>query len=247
MNKSFQFASALCSAVLVAGCQKDNAPIKTTSGDSATISSPADSAQLRGHSLVRVVNAVNGGKDVAVFLDDQSLFADVKPGTVTEYKEIATDLAKFSVRTPGDTTGMRLAEKDRVMLDGNRYTVFLIAQDVSKNVLRVVKDDVIPDSGKARIRVLHAAPGGPSLDVSIKGATEKLFSGVNFKDEAGYKDVIPATVTLDLRAKGQPKDLLSIPNVDLARGTSTTIVITGSSKLQFFKFTDALMARTPKT
>jgi hypothetical protein len=247
MNRSFQFLSAACAAILVAGCQKDNAPIKTTSGDSTTTSSPADSAQLRGHSMVRVVNAVSAGKNVAVFLDDLSLFADVKPGSVTDYREIATNLAKFSVRTPGDTNGMRLAERDRVMVNGNRYTVVVIAEDVSKNVLRVVRDDVIPDSGKARIRILHAAPGGPALDVSIVGATDKLFSDVKFKDEAGFKDVTPAVIALELRAKGQAKVLMRIPDVELTRGVSTTIVIMGASKLEFFKFTDAVMPRTPKT
>ncbi|MBI3504390.1 MAG: DUF4397 domain-containing protein [Proteobacteria bacterium] len=247
MTKSFALLSAACTVALAAGCQKDNTPIKTTSGDSVSVSSPADSAQRRGHSLVRVVNAVNGGKDVAVFLDDQSLFADVKAGSVTDYREIATNLAKFSVRTPGDTTGMRLAEKDRMLLDGNSYTIVLIAEDVSKNMLRVVHDDVIPDSGKARLRVLHAAPGGPALDVSIVGSTEKLFSGVAFKDEAGFKDLTPAVVTLELRAKGAAKVLMKIPNVTLKRGVATTIVLTGSNKLEYFMFTDAVMPRTPKT
>jgi len=247
MTKTLQFLSASCAAVLMAGCQKDNTPIKTTSTDATSISTPADSAQARGHSLVRVVNAVNGGKAVSVFLDDQSLFPDLMPGAVSDYREIATNLAKFSVRAAGDTNGLRLAEKDRVLIDGNRYTVFLIAEDVSKSMLRVVKDDVIPDSGKARIRVIHAAPGGPSLDVSIVGATDKLFSGVSFKDESGYKDVTPAKVTIELRAKGQPKSLMTIPAVDLQRSTTTTIVITGAGKLSFFTFIDAMLPKTPKT
>jgi hypothetical protein len=95
--------------------------------------------------------------------------------------------------------------------------------------------------------VLHAAPGGPELDVSIANAKDKLFSGVNFKSEAGFKDLVPATVVLEVRAKDEPKLLLRLPPLDLKRATATTVVITGSSKLSYFSFTDAMLPpMTPK-
>jgi hypothetical protein len=246
MHSTIQRLLAATFVVASVACQKDSTPIKTEGQGETSMSAPADSANARGHSLVRVVNAVGVGADAAVFLDNVSLFADVKSGTVTEYREIATNLAKFSVRTVGDTTGLLLAEKDRMLMDGTRYTVFVIKQDMAKNMLRVVKDDIIPDSGKARVRVIHAAPGGPDVDVSVMGATEKLFAGVGFTSEAGYRDVTPGTFTLEVRAKGTSKNLLTIPGVDLARGVATTIVVTGSTKLTFFKFTDSMMAKTPK-
>ena len=233
--------------IVAVACKKDDMPIKTTSNGETNVSPSADSAAARGHSLVRVVNAVNGGKDAIVQLDDQTLFDGVKSASVTDYREIANNLAKFSVRTPESPAGMMLAQNDQILMDGNRYTVFLVAEDVSKNTLRIVKDDVVPDSGKARIRIIHAAPGGPELDVKVAGSKDKLFSGVNFKSEAGYTDVQPATVTLDVRAKNESKVLLRVPNVVLKRGTATTIVITGASKLSSFKFTDALMAPPAKS
>ncbi len=222
-------------------------PIKTTSMGETNVSPPADSVEARGHSLVRIVNAVSGGKDAVVQLDSQTLFDGVKTASVTDYREISNNLAKFSVRATGDTAGTMLAQNDQILMDGNRYTVFLVAEDVSKNTLRIVKDEVIPDSGKARIRIIHAAPGAPELDVSVAGSKDKLFSGVNFKSEAGYQDVEPATVTLQIRAKDETKVLLRVANVELKRGTATTIVITGANKLSSFKFTDALMAPEPKS
>ncbi|MBL0170185.1 MAG: DUF4397 domain-containing protein [Gemmatimonadaceae bacterium] len=92
-----------------------------------------------------------------------------------------------------------------------------------------------------RIRVIHAAPGGPELDISVANATDKLFSGVNFKSEAGYKDIEPAKVVLEVRAKDEAKVLLRLPAMELKRGTATTVVITGASKLAFFTFTDAMV------
>jgi len=246
MNRSLHILLAASTVVSLAACKQDNSPIKTTSTGETNVSPPADSVADRGHSLVRVVNAVTGGNDVAVELGDQTLFSGVKVGSVTDYRETTSNLAKFSVKAPGAVLGSMLAQTDRILLDGKRYTVFLVAEDVSKNTLRVVRDEVIPDSGKARIRVLQASFGAPELDIRVVGAKEDLFSGVNFKSEAGYVDVDPTTVTLELRAANESKVLLRVPKVVLKRGTSTTIVITGGSKLSSFRFTDALMAPTPR-
>jgi len=245
MNRSFQLL--LAAAVVVTGaCQKDSSPIKTTSSGEPNVSSPSDSMAARGHSLVRIVNAVSGG-DVSVQIGQLPLFNDVKPGSVTDYREIANNLADFTAHAAGSPENVVIAEQERLLRDGNRYTVFLIPEDVSKRSLRVVRDDVIPDSGKARLRVMHAAPGAPEFDISVVGATEALFSGLNFSKAADYKDLAPAVVTLEFRAKGAPKVLLTVPRLDLKRGTSTTIVVTGAGKLAYFTFTDALMAPTPKS
>ncbi|MEP7344028.1 MAG: DUF4397 domain-containing protein [Gemmatimonadaceae bacterium] len=247
MNKTIRIVLGAATAIVAVACQKkDDMPIKTTSNGETNMSPSADSADARGHSLVRIVNAVNGGKDALVQLDSVTIFEGVKAASVTDYREIPNNLAKFTVREPGSSDGMMVAQNDQILMDGNRYTVFLVAEDVSKNTLRIVKDEVIPDSGKARIRVVHAAPGAPELDIAIAGSKDKLFDGVNFKSEAGYKDVDPATVTLEVRAENEPKVLLRIPKVELKRGTATTIVITGANKLSSFKFTDAMMAPASK-
>lgn len=244
MNRSIKFVLA-ATVVVASACQKDSTPIKTTSDDLTSVSPPADSMKAMGHSLVRVVNATSGA-GISVQLSEQTLFNDVKSGSVTDYREISTDLAEFTVRAAGYPDGVKIAEEERMLRDGNRYTVILIAEDVSKSTLRVIKDDVIADSGKARLRVLHAAPGGPEFDISIKGATGKLFEDVGFKKEAGYKDLSPSIVTIEFRAKGESKVLLTVPKLDLQQGTATTIVVTGAGKLAYFTFNDAQMAKTPK-
>lgn len=219
-------------------------PVKTASAGESNTSPSADSANARGHSMIRVVNAANNGQDVAVRLGDITVFGDVKPGVATDYSETATNIAHLSVRVGSAVDGMMVAEKDRVLMNGNRYTVFLIQEDSNKHALRVIRDDVIPDSGKARIRVIHAAYNAPELDVTIAGSKGKLFSGANFKREAGYADVVPGTVTLEIRGKDEPMVLATVPRLALKRSTSTTVVVTGAtaSKLKYFTFTDALMA-----
>lgn len=241
MKHSAHMLLAAVTLMAAVACKKDDAVIKTTSTGETNLSASADSADARGHSQVRVVNVGNSNKAVSLQLGSETLFDDVKATSVTDYREVAANLAKFSARTAGASDTAALAQNDQLLMDGNRYTVFLIAEDLSRNTLRILKDEVIPDSGMTRVRVVHAAPGGPELDVSVAGSKDKLFEGVNFKSEAGYKDVQPAKVVLEIRAKGEPKVLLRLPAMDLKRGTATTVVITGASKLSFFTFTDAMV------
>lgn len=247
MKSTFRLLCTAAMAVSTIACdKKDDATIETTSAGETNASASADSASARGNAMVRVVNAGAGGKDMALQLDGIAIFEGVKANSVTDYREVSANLARFAAHTPGATDTAALAQNDQVLMDGNRYTVFLISEDLSRSTLRIVQDEVIPDSGKARIRVIHAAPGGPELDVSIVGQEDKLFSGVNFKSEAGYKDVTPAKVALQIRAADGNKVLLSIPAMDLQRATATTIVLTGAAKLAYFTFTDAMTPAVPK-
>lgn len=225
--------------VATVACKKDDAVIKTTSAGETNVSPPADSAAKRGHSLVRVVNAIPDGNSIVLKLGDGVLFDSVKAASVTDYREVDATMAKFTGMSIAP--GSPVSDRNHMLLDGNRYTVVYMAEDVSKNIVRVMQDEIIPDSGKARIRVLHAAPGAPELDVSIAGAPEKIFTGVNFQSEAGYKDVEPGLTSLEIRAKGSPKVLLRVPKLDLKAATATTIVITGAKELSSFRFMDSLM------
>lgn len=246
MLRTTRLTLAVAMVSLGGACAKSDAPIKTTSTGETNTSASADSANARGHSMVRVVNAVVGGGTIMLTLDEKTLFDSVKAASVTDYREVDATLAKFSAMATAPSASAKSAQRDQVLMDGDRYTVVYLTEDMATNVLRVVKDDVIPESGKARIRVLHAAPGGPEVDVVVAGATDKLFEGIDFKSEAGYKDVEPGMTTLELRAKNSPKVLLTIPKLDLKRATATTIVVTGTTKLAYFLFTDAMMAAAPK-
>lgn len=236
-------------ALFLAACSgaKDSSPIRTTSGGDTEFSPAADSAASRGHSLVRVVNAVSTGKNVSVQVGDRTLFRELAAGAVTDYAEVETNLGQFSVLSEGSTGGTMLSQADRILMDGNRYTVFVISQNVAQQALRVVRDDIIPDSGKARIRLIHAAPGGPEFDVQALGASDRLFSGVDFLGEAGPKDVTPApALVLELRAASETRVLMKLPAVELRRGTATTIVVLGQTALRSFQYTDAMLKQTPK-
>lgn len=241
MRRASQSLHVLGLLAVVAACQKDASPIRTTSQSGTQDSPAAQAVDNRGHSLVRVVNAASDGKTVDVELGSRTFFPGIASGGVTDYQEVDDHLARFSVVATAAKAGTVALRVDEMLSDGLRYTAFVITEDVSKRGLRVVQDDVIPDSGKARLRVIHAAPGGPEFDVRSVTSADKLFAGVNFSTEAGYLDLEPALMAFELRAAGKEPVLLRIPTMQLRPGTATTIVITGAGKLGYFVFTDAML------
>lgn len=247
MKRFTPYLFVLATAAATVACGKSDMEVRTTSDADQSTSPAASAAYARGMSLVRVVNAVEGGEVVSVELRGQPLFPTVAAGAVTAYQQVALNLADFTVHVEGWPDGMMLAEKDRLLLDGNRYTVMLVADDATKRSLRVVGDDVIPDSGKARVRVLNAAPNSPALDVTVAGSKGALFTGVAFKQGGGYSDVQPGAVTLEFRGTGKTNVLLTVRGLNLRRGTATTVVVSGTNALTYFTFEDALMAPAPKT
>ena len=178
-------------AVLVlAGCNASSRSVTTKSADSTTTSPSGEVAADRDMSMVRVVNA-EASSPVTVLADDKPLFDAIQPKQVTAYKEIKENMVTFRVQE-GTQTAPATAEEGKnreVLVDGQRYTaVVLPAKNDAGSELRVLKDELTPDNGKARIRVINAAEGVGEIDVKISNGTDA--PGLNKSDRetrAGQK------------------------------------------------------------
>jgi hypothetical protein len=65
------------------------------------------------------------------------------------------------------------------------------------------------------------------ISAYVRGRTEPLFDGINFKSEAGWSEFDPIAGTLEIRPEGQKNVLASRPNVKLEGGKSYTFVVAG--------------------
>jgi hypothetical protein len=239
-----QIASGYClAAALLAGCAgaKTREPVVSSTGGGKTTSESGDSAAKRGKSLVRLVNAL---PDQALDLttEDRATFVNVGFKDVTPYTEIGDNLVKFRVRAnDGDSV---LAENSETLLDGHRYTLITMPTKDGKVSIKVVRDELVPDSGKARLRVIQATPGLSDVDVALSEQKGLVFDNVKYGTEAGYKDVLPATATLEFRI-GDPPHVtvpLRLTTMSLAAGRAYTIVLVGMPprRIQAIVFNDAV-------
>lgn len=219
--------TALTALALAAACSgaQTKAPIVTTSGDGRTVSASGDSAAERGTSFVRFVNAVPGNANLGLQADRRNLFDKVAYKSVTEYQEIGDNRATFSLRDTGD--GGELAANSEMMSDGFRYTLIALSDEKGGAVLHVVRDELIPATGKAGIRIFHAAAGLEDVDLAVVGESTPVFDRVRFGTEAAFKDVEPMTVEFEIRSYEGRADLVRLPVMTLKAGRAYTIILAG--------------------
>lgn len=188
----------------------------------------------RSKAQLRLVNASSGYAALDLVVDDDRLQADVAYGQTTGYVEVDPDNADTEVTRPGSSTA--LATSTPSVSETNRYT--LVAYGGEGSLKTVLLDDNAdePDSGKARVRVLNAAPDAGSLDIYLTSADAALADAEALQSAAAvgtvnaYTTVDAATWRLRVTAAGDREDLrLDLSGIVLTSRQIVTVVVTPGS------------------
>lgn len=86
----------------------------------------------------------------------------------------------------------------------------------------------------AMLRVVHASPGAPAVDVYVNGDTTPVVVALEYGDASGYLDVAPGDYTVQIRAHGAdpaslPAHETSVTLGEAARVTAVAAGVLGSS------------------
>jgi hypothetical protein len=232
-------------AVALAGClalacgpSKTKEPVQTTTAEGKSTSPSGAAAERRGTTLVRVVNALPSKLAIDIGADDRVLFSKVGYQDVTDFQELRDNVARFTVRANGKDSV--LADNREAMGDGARYTLVALPDEKSGTQLRVLRDELVTDPARTKIRVINAATHMDDVKVTMKGHETPLFDDVDQGSEAGYKDIAPTTTTLIFKGdKGEP---VVIDHLKLEPGRAYTIVLAGEwNKVKPIRFDDRLV------
>lgn len=243
--------SALAAAVAVAAaCQRNdtaNSPVTTTTPAGQSSAPPAAVVEERDQALVRAVNASAARPSLDVFADDARVFDGVAFKTVTPYREVPAERVSISLQPAGANATEPLARNSEGLDEGAHYTMFAVQGTDATTKLLVAKDDhTTPATGKARLRVVHAAGGADEVDVYAQGRRDPLFDGINAQTIAGYDEIDPVAGPLTVRAEGRTAPLVTLRDAAIQAGKSYTMVIVGSTaaspKVDAFIFEDVAQA-----
>jgi hypothetical protein len=220
--------AALALVAVLAGCEKRDSA-ETPDGAVASDSS------REGSSMVRLVNTVPSDVAVDVFADDAPAFAGVAFMTVTPYQQLRDNLVELELRpagaVPGDSSEP-LAQNREMLSDGDRYTVVVLppAEADDKPTLRVLEEPIdAGEAGKARIRFVNAARGIETFDVFVPSSTDPFFDDVDFRTEAGFKDMDAGAAKIEIRADDGGPVLLTLPEHAFQAGKTYTFILTNKS------------------
>ena len=174
---------------------------------------------------IRVVHASPGAPNVDVLIDGQPVVQDLAFGAATDYLPLPGGDHKLQVTPTGQNADSALIDTDLSVDAGDAYIFVAVNRlnEIEGQVYDVDIDSV--DSGKARVRVIHASPDAGDIDVSVTGGDE-LFGGVGYRDATDYKDLDAGSYSLDIKGDGD-RVLLTAQNIQIDDGNAYDIIALG--------------------
>jgi hypothetical protein len=121
--------------------------------------------------------------------------------------------------------------------------VIAYEDEKGKPTLRVVNDDEsAPSAGKAKIRLIHAAPGMEAINLYRAGTKNKLASESRFTSASTWQEVDPVKGPFEIRTSDPKSGRVRVPDLHLEAGRLYTLVVKGglkaAEKLRVVSITD---------
>jgi len=198
-------------AVALAGCsgggddgEADDDGTDTDSDGGGTMSDD--------QAFLRVLHLSPNGGSVDIYVDGEITAEGLGFGAVApsgEYLPVDTGERRVRVTPAGDEE-TTVAERTVSLDAGTGYTVAAIGEvgdeaDRAFELLALTDDNSAPEEGMARVRVLHASPDAPAVDVTAGDGETVLFDGVAY-GESGYTSVPADSYTLEIRGDTDSND-----------------------------------------
>ncbi|MBC7843446.1 MAG: DUF4397 domain-containing protein [Gemmatimonadaceae bacterium] len=173
---------------------------------------------------VRFVNAMPGSPALELGHDSLMLFSNVVFGAVSPFKPVAPTRFRFTLRGPA-TVGFDAASV-MTLVANEHYSILAVPDTLGRMTVRVIRDDLAPDSGMARIRLIRATPRLDNVEFAIVGQDEPLFRAKTESGDAHYRDVSPMTAGFRVRGGADGATLVSLKSMALVAGSTYTFVLT---------------------
>jgi len=199
-------------------------------GGQTSVAPAGKAVAEQNKALVRFLNADPGVTHYDLWFEDSKTYTHVKYQRLTPYDELPASRGEFRLRASGWDDTEPIATQTGHLDSGKRYTVVALRDAQGNMALEVIADNLTPPSeGKAKVRLINAAPNFGQADVIRQNDNEALFKGVNVDTATDYKDVDASPTTLEVREKGQHRPAVLISNVRLEAGKMYTIVMAGGT------------------
>ncbi len=159
---------------------------------------------------LRVAHLSPDAPNVDVYVDSEDpTLADVPFGEVSDYLDVPAGDREVEITAAGDPDTSVFSGPVTVEADAD-YTVAAIGELSDDGgqpfePLVLEDDNSTVDGDSARLRVVHASPDAPAVDVTAAGGEVVLFDGVAY-GESGYTELEANDYTVEIRGDTESND-----------------------------------------
>jgi len=185
-------------------------------------------APVAGNPRVRVVHAIPDGLPVDIFASDIKIVSGLAYKADTGYVQAVP--GTFNVRvTPSGGTGTAFGPAPVTLVTGTDYTVVAGGTVAGKNVqpLILTDDKRAARVGFARMRVVHAAPDAPAVDLLLNDRLAIANLGFGKATDV-YMELAAGTYQAKVAATGTTAPVLGPLPLRLDAGKTYTLLALGN-------------------
>lgn len=180
---------------------------------------------------VRMAHFSPDAPNVDVYLDGEPVLSDIEYETVTEYLEIPAGKHTAKVTAAADESTV-LFEGEMTAKPDTRYTATAIGEfsgdDAKLQALVLKDDDIVLEQDLARLRVVHASPGSPAIDITAAESDHVLVDSLAFGNVMSV-DIPPGEYTIEIRGDTETNDgdVIGTFDLELEENTIQTAFASG--------------------
>lgn len=201
-------------------------------------------AQSPGNGRVRVMHASPDAPAVDIFVDGQKAVTALTFPKDTGYVSLPAGARNVKVFvSPSTGTGVAALEATLTVVAGKDYTVLAVGQ-LSNSTLALLPledNNASPAEGKAHIRLIHASPDAPAVNVAVAGTQTNVFANVAFKGVGTYTPVAAASYDLNVNVASSGQTVKTVAGLRLGnKGVYTAVAVglAGNNTLQVIPLVD---------
>lgn len=196
---------------------------EATPGTGATLAGSATA----GTALVTVVHASPDAPAVDVFLDGERAITNLAFGAATEAVPLPAGSYDLAVAPAGAAIDEAVIEIEGAELAAGAAYEIAAVGTLAEIAAEVYEVDASPlPAGQARVRVVHASPDAPMVDVAVTDGDD-LVGNVSFPDASDYVVVPAGTYDLEVRPAGEDEVVLALPNTAIPPGVAVDVFAVG--------------------
>ena len=177
---------------------------------------------------IRVVHGSPDAPDFDVAVDDQTVARDLSYTDASDYLQVNPGDRTVHVRAASST--LDATSVSLTALGDTSYTIIALNRVAQIESIVLTDSPVAPETGQARLRLVHAAPSATTVDIYVTAPTADLatatptVAGLSFRGSSTYQSVLAGTYRVRVTSAGTRNVLLNVPNVPIVAGQIRTVV-----------------------
>lgn len=191
------------------------------------------SSKAQSSNMIRVMHASPDAPPVDIYVDGKAVLTNVPFFTLSGALSLPNGTYEVAITPAGAGLASAVFVTDLTVENGYAGTVVAL-NTLSNLEVGLYDDDMSPvAAGKARVRVIHASPDAPAVDIKLAGTSTAVVSNAAFTDAATIE--VPAgTYAFDITPAGASTVVFTTPSLRFESGWSYTLVASGFLKGGFW-------------